>query len=248
MIKFDVAKSAGAVDFDVEALDFFEILATDVTKSEVDEVKIGKHKEVVVTLGIIDTDTSFKIYGEFDVDSFDSKHPNQIDETVKEIEKIVVYDGKKEVFSLSGLKLKADDLANADTLKNYVDKQSFSLTGNNNDNDLAGGSRNDTLSGAGGEDTLTGNAGRDRLTGGADADLFVFASGDGADVVTDFRAKGIGQDHIDLTAYHITFDDITIEAQGRKAFLITFDEGTDSILLEGSGLKLRDIDANDFQF
>jgi hypothetical protein len=248
MIKLDIGKAAGAADFDVKALDFVELLATDVTKADLDKIKIGKKEEVVVSLGVVDSNTSFKIYGSFNVDAFDNKNPNKIEDTVKEINKIVVYEGKAEVLTLSGLKLKAADLADADALQAYIAKQNFSLEGNDRDNTLGGSDRNDTISGAGGKDTLTGHGGRDELTGGKNADTFVFAQGDGADVITDFRAKGVEQDHIDLTAYDITFDQITISPISRKSFEISFDNGTDTIVLQGPELKLKDIDVTDFLF
>ena len=73
------------------------------------------------------------------------------------------------------------------------------LTGDGNDNVIDGRSGNDTLGGGAGDDTLIGGRGNDRLTGGNDADTFKFASGDGADTITDFNS-GEG-DQIDLTAY-----------------------------------------------
>ena len=72
------------------------------------------------------------------------------------------------------------------------------LTGDGSDNVIDGRSGNDTLGGGAGDDTLIGGRGDDRLTGGNDADTFKFASGDGADTITDFNSD---DDQIDLTAY-----------------------------------------------
>jgi len=78
------------------------------------------------------------------------------------------------------------------------------LIGNEGDNTLSGLAGNDTLLGGAGADTLDGGEGGDRLdggygtdtlTGGAGIDRFVFATGYGADTVTDFEAGDI----IDLT-------------------------------------------------
>ena len=73
------------------------------------------------------------------------------------------------------------------------------LTGDGNDNVIDGRSGNDTLGGGAGDDTLIGGRGDDTLTGGGDADTFKFASGDGADTITDFNSGE--NDQIDLTAY-----------------------------------------------
>jgi Ca2+-binding RTX toxin-like protein len=71
------------------------------------------------------------------------------------------------------------------------------LTGNSVANILIGGLGNDTISAGGGSDRLDGGGGDDSLTGGTAADIFVYASGGGADIVTDF-SHGQG-DRIDVT-------------------------------------------------
>ena len=48
------------------------------------------------------------------------------------------------------------------------------------------GSGNDTAVGSSGDDVLIGGLGNDALSGGAGSDTFVFADGDGQDVITDF--------------------------------------------------------------
>ncbi|MCR5873052.1 hypothetical protein LRS10_01875 [Phenylobacterium sp. J426] len=62
------------------------------------------------------------------------------------------------------------------------------LDGGDGSDALAGGQGNDVLRGGGGDDVLSGDRGNDTLAGGAGADLFRFASGGGADVVSDFNA------------------------------------------------------------
>lgn len=73
------------------------------------------------------------------------------------------------------------------------------LAGGADDDALRGRRGDDLLSGGLGEDMLNGGAGRDRIAGGAGADIlrggrgadtFVFAAGDGADRITDFRLTG----------------------------------------------------------
>ena len=56
----------------------------------------------------------------------------------------------------------------------------------------------DLLFGRLGADTLSGRTGDDALGGGFGRDTFVFAKGDGQDIVTDYTD---GQDTIDLTAF-----------------------------------------------
>lgn len=58
--------------------------------------------------------------------------------------------------------------------------------GDQDSDTLYGGHENDTLDGGTGRDTLVGGPDDDRLTGGDDRDTFVFGSGSGKDVVTDF--------------------------------------------------------------
>ncbi|WP_448191034.1 calcium-binding protein [Azospirillum sp. sgz301742] len=61
------------------------------------------------------------------------------------------------------------------------------INGWENDDWLYGGVGNDTLNGGAGADRLWGDRGNDLLTGGDGADRFCFASGSGADRITDFN-------------------------------------------------------------
>ena len=83
------------------------------------------------------------------------------------------------------------DIVIVDTLPN------INLTGTSSRDALIGNNASNVISGLGGDDLLAGGHGNDTLTGGTGADTFVFASGDGADIITDFsHAQG---DRIDLT-------------------------------------------------
>ena len=62
------------------------------------------------------------------------------------------------------------------------------LLGGDGDDSLSGGTGNDKLSGGSGKDTLLGGSGNDTLTGGNGADTFVYASGGGKDVITDYSS------------------------------------------------------------
>src|SRR6185295_2983845 len=53
---------------------------------------------------------------------------------------------------------------------------------------LTGNSLNNSIDGNGAANTLDGGSGNDTLAGGAGVDTFVYRSGGGADVITDFAA------------------------------------------------------------
>jgi hypothetical protein len=79
------------------------------------------------------------------------------------------------------------------------------LIGGNGTDFLAGSAGNDILNGDNGSDTLTGGLGSDTLTGGNGSDIFVFASGEGIDTITDFS---LGSDQIGLTG-GLTFGNLS---------------------------------------
>ena len=71
------------------------------------------------------------------------------------------------------------------------------LLGNGGDDLLSGAGGDDTLAGGSGSDHLAGGAGNDSLRGGSGADVFVFDTGFGQDVIHDFDPA---LDLIDLNA------------------------------------------------
>ncbi len=121
------------------------------------------------------------------------------------------------------------------------------------DNDsLYGGAGNDYLVGGigvgnNGKDRLTGGAGNDTLIGGGSRDKFVFASGFGTDIITDF---GTGNDKIDLTAFSLgtggfnTLDIDTTTMVGSSIITSTTTPGFGQITLNG----FTGLDAGDFIF
>ena len=84
---------------------------------------------------------------------------------------------------------------------------------------LYGGEGNDTLYGGKQDDTLYGGEGNDTLAGGDGKDVFVYASGDGDDTITDYAA---GEDRIEVTGSSIS----TMELS---------DNGKDVVLRVGEG-------------
>jgi len=65
---------------------------------------------------------------------------------------------------------------------------------------------NDTLTGTSGDDVLAGRGGDDTLTGKSGGDIYLYAAGDGADVVTETSGTGTDVlDFTDLNAVDLTF-------------------------------------------
>ena len=82
---------------------------------------------------------------------------------------------------------------------------------------IFGNAGNDSLNGGSGNDTLIGGKGDDTLIGGVGKDVFVYADGDGNDIIKDYAA---GQDKIKLTSGSIDSSSV---------------KGSDVILKIGSG-------------
>ena len=98
-----------------------------------------------------------------------------------------------------------------------------SIQGNTGNDSLYGDAGNDKLLGGEGADTLIGGKGNDTLTGNAGKDVFVYASGGGNDVITDYTA---GQDKIKITGAKISKTSVS---------------NSDVILTVGSGsIKIKD--------
>ena len=78
------------------------------------------------------------------------------------------------------------------------------LEGKSGKDVLLGGGGQDYLLGGGGADKLNGDKGDDGLFGGKGADIFVFRSGGGSDVVYDFK------DGVDMIDINQSFQSLTI--------------------------------------
>jgi serralysin len=110
-------------------------------------------------------------------------------------------------------------------------------------NDLLPGlGGDDTIDGGKGEDTLVGGAGDDLLTGGRGLpDLFVFNTGFGKDIITDFK----NQDQIQFEDGLFEDPQSVLEASEQVGdnVVITLDEANTITLL---GVKLSSLQADDF--
>ena len=92
--------------------------------------------------------------------------------------------------------------------------------------------------GQAGSDTLDGGKGNDVLEGGAAdgaADVFVFDTGDGTDLITDFE---IDIDTIDFSSTGLTFASLTITGSTNAVI----DTGSDLITVNGVSAAQLDID------
>jgi Ca2+-binding RTX toxin-like protein len=96
------------------------------------------------------------------------------------------------------------------------------------------------VQGGAGDDMLSGGAGNDNLFGQAGIDTFIFADGDGIDVIRDFETG----EAIDLSATSATsFGDLVLTDVASGALI---DYGTGKIVL--SGMAISDVGADDFIF
>ncbi|MBN9023452.1 MAG: endo alpha-1,4 polygalactosaminidase [Rhizobiales bacterium] len=110
------------------------------------------------------------------------------------------------------------------------------LMGNRGHDHLFGGVGKDGLFGGAGNDVLAGGPGRDKLAGGKGADIFVFAPGDGRDVILDWDRK----DRLDLSAFDAERSDARIKRHDKGAMVVV---GDVRILLRDAGRG--DIDRDD---
>jgi Ca2+-binding RTX toxin-like protein len=142
------------------------------------------------------------------------------------------------------------------------------LGGAGNDH-LFGGAGNDVLDGGAGDDVLDGGPGNDRLIGGAGNDVFVIAPQSAAAAGSDQAGKPanppapkgpaanhtiiedftVGEDRIDLTAFHTSFGAMTGSGAGPVSLRT---EGHDSVLSFDNGeVRIQGVsrlDAGDFIF
>ena len=121
--------------------------------------------------------------------------------------------------------------------KLYGEAGNDDLNGDGGNDMLMGGAGNDDLNGGADNDTLNGGAGDDDLTGDAGNDTFVFAPGNGDDVIITFAEA---DDKIDLSAFGIRADELkaAISVRAGNTVINLGDYGGGTITLQGT-----DIDA-----
>ena len=105
---------------------------------------------------------------------------------------------------------------------------------------LEGGEGADTLNGSAGNDTLKGGFENDVLTGGLGNDAFIFETGHGKDIITDFVAGGT-EDRLFIMGY-ASYQSL----QQRGADTLVVLSATDSILLRN--VLAASLTTADFQF
>ena len=142
----------------------------------------------------------------------------------------LIYDSKKTTVTLGSSfsgSLKASDYdSKTKTINAASVAKAVNITGNSQANSILGGKGADTLSGGTGSDTLTGGAGKD---------VFVYANGDGKDVITDYTA---GQDKVKITSGSISKTSYT-----GNDVVFTIGSGTLTIQ-NGKGKKITITDSN----
>jgi Ca2+-binding RTX toxin-like protein len=163
------------------------------------------------------------------------------------VEKIIFKDAEGHTTArTSGVEFKAKHLDNlltdddSSNLYDFINKM-FSgkdaYTGSENGDFAWAGKSNDVIKAFGGNDSVNGEGGNDIMTGGSGSDHFFFTHDGkgGTDVITDFDAKG-GGDNQDYIA--TSFEEVLSIKQ----------VGDDLVLDYGDGdtLTLLDVDKSDF--
>ncbi|KKD36899.1 hypothetical protein WN50_17270 [Limnoraphis robusta CS-951] len=100
------------------------------------------------------------------------------------------------------------------------------LSGDEGDDEIFGDAGDDTIMGVTGNDTLTG----DDFSGGSGSDLFVFGSGDGTDLITDFD---VTEDFIGLVEGELTFEELSITNSDAGAMISVSGSGETLAVLSG---------------
>jgi Ca2+-binding RTX toxin-like protein/uncharacterized protein affecting Mg2+/Co2+ transport len=137
-----------------------------------------------------------------------------------------------------------DGNGGTDTIRNFE-----SIYGSDYDDTLIGDAGNNSIGGGfGGNDTIDGGAGDDWLSGESGDDKFIFRTGDGTDVITDFQAGAGSEDFIDFSAQASAnnFADVQAAASQQGADTLIDLGGGDSVTL--LGVDINNLHSDDFVF
>ncbi|MEM1198602.1 MAG: calcium-binding protein [Pseudomonadota bacterium] len=128
------------------------------------------------------------------------------------------------------------------------------LAGGGNDN-VTGNELNNSINGAAGNDIIRTGQGTDTANGGTGDDLFIFAVGDGSDLIGDFTAGAGTDDVIDISAFGFTTFDAVGPGEVRLVDFMT-DNGTNTTIdldqapggdqLQLLNVVVADLDSSDF--
>jgi Ca2+-binding RTX toxin-like protein len=163
------------------------------------------------------------------------------------IEKIMFTNGENDPYLTIDGDYKVKQLGNAYNeggLQGLIDKlfeDNDNLQGSNKSDYMLGFGGNDKLDGNKGADWLGGGAGRDVLTGGGGNDIFIFADGQGRDVINDFDAVS-SDDKMDLIWIQSEAE-YTIGKNANNDAVISFEDGS-TLTLEG--VRKNQIGEDDF--
>jgi Ca2+-binding RTX toxin-like protein len=126
------------------------------------------------------TITNFFIGGDYAVDSFIFESGGQL--------------SAAQIFGAYGLSL--PDVEESDQTMNLPDQRQFAeiIKGSNTSQGLFGSSDDELLLAEGGDDVLSGGAGNDTLIGGSGNDKYLFALGDGQDVINNYDTGATNTD------------------------------------------------------
>lgn len=250
MVGVKLGAKAKNYDFNVSDVELKALSGTNPSYSiSADGIKISESKSSYVML-----EGQFKLWSLMEGDYAKG---------IRHLDSITVVQNGKVSYSATDLDISGKDMATGSLFKDFLWGENYAIKANNFSNDITGADQkdkiygqggNDVLSGMGGNDRLFGDAGNDhliggigndQLTGGKGIDTFVFATGDGDDVIWDFTARGRNHDVIDLSdRLDVTsFDELVISTVGSSTKI---EIGEDSILLKH--VTASSLDAGDFIF
>ncbi|MCL1104527.1 hypothetical protein L2749_04545 [Shewanella algicola] len=172
------------------------------------------------------TITNFFLGGDYAVDSFIFESGGQL--------------SAAQIFGAYGLSI--PDVEESDQTMNLPDLREFTeiIRGNNSSQGLFGSSDDELLLAEGGDDVLSGGAGNDTLIGGSGNDKYLFALGDGQDVINNYDT---GATNTDVLSFGPGILSSQVSASRRDDDLVLQVNGTeDQVTVEGYFINNGDSD------